>query len=171
MASPAGRGAQVRLDGDAQAAARGALGTTLAATIEAKRVLEYTGAVADGTTLDGSTRTGDAAEDELLGPAGTTAPVVILERVMAETLTATTIVAGAAAAVVQAASNSRKTLGLINTGANDAWFGWSSAVNASTGWPLYANGGGYGWALGEAPTGALYVYSTSGTTIIAKQGT
>lgn len=70
MASPAGRGAQVRLDGDAQAAARGGLGTPLAQTMEAKRVLEYTGAVADGTTRDGSTKTGTAAEDEVLAPAG-----------------------------------------------------------------------------------------------------
>lgn len=73
MASPAGRGAQVRLDGDAQAAARGALGQTLIATQEVKRVLEYTGAVADGSTRDGSTRTGAAADDEVLTPGGTAA--------------------------------------------------------------------------------------------------
>lgn len=70
MASPAGRGAQVRLDGDAQKAARGGLGGTLIATLEAKRLLEYTGAASDGATLDGSTRTGVAAEDEVLAPGG-----------------------------------------------------------------------------------------------------
>lgn len=70
MASPAGRGAQVRLDGDAQAAARGALGMRLQQTLEAKRVLEFTGAASDGQTPDGSTRTGIAAEDEVLAPGG-----------------------------------------------------------------------------------------------------
>lgn len=74
MPSPPGRGAQVRLDGTAQAAARGALGLPLAATIEAKRVLEFTGAAADGTTRDGSTHTGAAAADEVLTP-GAVAPV------------------------------------------------------------------------------------------------
>lgn len=70
MASPAGRGAQVRLDGDAQKAARGALGLPLPQTLEAKRLLEFAGTVADGTTLDGSTRTGTAAADEILEPGG-----------------------------------------------------------------------------------------------------
>ena len=70
MASPAGRGAQVRLDGDAQKAARGALGQPLIPTLEAKRVLEFTGIAADGTAPDGSTRTGAAAEDEVLAPGG-----------------------------------------------------------------------------------------------------
>jgi len=70
MSSPAGRGAQVRLDGAAQAAARGALSLSLAQTQEAKRQLEYAGAFADGTTLDGSTLTGIAAEDEVLTPGG-----------------------------------------------------------------------------------------------------
>lgn len=70
MASPAGRGAQVRLDGEAQAAARGAVFPTLAQTLEAKRLLEYAGAVGDGSTRDGSTLTGIAAEDEVLAPGG-----------------------------------------------------------------------------------------------------
>jgi hypothetical protein len=77
MASPAGRGAQVRLDGDAQAAARGATGQTLIATQEAKRALEYAGLVADGSTQDGSSRTGLAPDDELLVPAGTDVSTLI----------------------------------------------------------------------------------------------
>jgi hypothetical protein len=81
MASPKGRGAQVRLDGDAQAAARGALGLPLIATQEAKRVLEYDGVASDGATPDGATRAGIAAEDEVLAPAGvpvaTAGPTVV----------------------------------------------------------------------------------------------
>lgn len=172
MASIAGRGAQVRLDGDDQAAARGALAATLDGNTEAKRVLEFSGLAADGSTPDGSTLTGLAAEDEVLAGGGSSAsPIIILERVMAETLTTAAIVAAATAVAVQAASNQRKTLSVINTGANTAYFGWSSAVNAATGWPLYSGGGGYTWALGEAPPGAFYVFSTAGTAVVVKQGT
>jgi hypothetical protein len=70
MPSPAGRGAQVRLDGTAQAAARGGLGLPLLETSEAKRALELTGVSSDGATRDGSTRNGTAAEDEVLAPGG-----------------------------------------------------------------------------------------------------
>lgn len=70
MASPTGRGAQVRLDGDARKAARGALASSVEANRDAKRALELAGVVADGTTLDGSTWAGAAAEDEVLGSAG-----------------------------------------------------------------------------------------------------
>jgi hypothetical protein len=59
---------------------------------------------------------------------------------------------------------------LINPGAGDAFFGFASTVTAANGWPLYASGGGFTWALGEAPAGAIYVFSTAGTTIIAKEG-
>jgi hypothetical protein len=89
---------------------------------------------------------------------------------LTEALTATPIVAAATGAVVIAANANRKTLCLINPGAGDAFFGFASTVNAATGWPLYAGGGGFTWALGEAPTGAVYVFSTVGTTIIAKEG-
>lgn len=171
MASVAGRGAQVRLDGDDQAAARGALAGTLAENVEAKRLLEFSGIAPDGSTPDGSTTTGLPAEDEILGAVGDLSPIIILGRVMAETLATITVVAAATAVVAQAASNQRKTLGLVNTGAADAYFGWSSAVNAATGWPLYASGGGYTWGLGEAPPGAVYVFSPAGTTVVAKQGT
>lgn len=66
MASVAGRGAQVRLDGADQAAARGALASTLDGNVEAKRVLEFTGVFPDGSTPDGSSLDGDPAQDNLL---------------------------------------------------------------------------------------------------------
>jgi hypothetical protein len=69
MASPAGRGAQVILDGAAQAAARGATSSTITANAEAKRALELAGTVADGSTADGSTLTGLPAEDKVVAPA------------------------------------------------------------------------------------------------------
>lgn len=70
MASEAGRGAQVRLDGEARQLARGGVAARLAENLEAKRVLEAAGAVADGSRPDGSTATGLAAEDEVLVPGG-----------------------------------------------------------------------------------------------------
>jgi len=70
MASLGGRGAQVRLDGEQQRAARGGLAGTLPDNVERKRLLEFAGAVSDGTTPDGSARSGIAAEDEVLAPSG-----------------------------------------------------------------------------------------------------
>jgi hypothetical protein len=63
MASAAGRGAQVILDGDAQAAARGALSRDLRCNAAAKRALELQGVVPDGYQPDGSTITGTPADD------------------------------------------------------------------------------------------------------------
>jgi hypothetical protein len=71
MASPAGRGAQVRLDGDAQAAARGVSGGRLIDAIRQKQLLESSGVAADGNQPDGSTVTGLPAEDEVLARIGT----------------------------------------------------------------------------------------------------
>jgi len=70
MASIPGRGAQVRLDGDAQKLARGAGATRLVDSLEQKAALERAGISADGYTPDGSTVTGQAAEDEALTPGG-----------------------------------------------------------------------------------------------------
>ncbi len=57
-ATATGRGAQVVLDGDAQAAARGAYATTMRGNAAAKVALELAGIYADGSTPDGSTLTG-----------------------------------------------------------------------------------------------------------------
>jgi lysophospholipase L1-like esterase len=73
MASPLGRGAQVRLDGDAQARARGA-GGRLLDNIVLKEDLERDGLAADGNTPDGSTVTGQAARDEALITGGVALP-------------------------------------------------------------------------------------------------
>lgn len=70
MASLTGRGAQVRLDGEQQRAARGGLAGTLPDNVEQKRLLEFAGTVSDGSTPDGSARSGIAAEDEVLAPSG-----------------------------------------------------------------------------------------------------
>lgn len=70
MTSAAGRGAQVRLNGDEQAAARGALSRDYVTNARAKRVLEEAGLAADGTTADGSTATGVAADEGLMEPGG-----------------------------------------------------------------------------------------------------
>lgn len=69
MASPLGRGAQVILDGEAQAYARGA-GGRLLNNLVAKQALEYGGTVSDGNTPDGSTPLGSPADDYLLGQDG-----------------------------------------------------------------------------------------------------
>lgn len=76
----AGRGAQLLLDGAAQAAARGAAGSSVFANTDALRVLQLAGLVGDGNSQDGSSSTGLAAEDVLLSgpqawnlPTGTTA--------------------------------------------------------------------------------------------------
>lgn len=79
MASAAGRGAQVRLRGTHQAAARGSSGSRLIDNILAKRREEEEGRGSDGLTLDGSTSSGTAALDEVLTPAGLLAGVVIEE--------------------------------------------------------------------------------------------
>lgn len=70
----AGRGAQVVLDGDAQAAARGGKGDSQWANWEVKRALELAGLVADGSTPNGTTVTGAAPHDGAAGPAGPTGP-------------------------------------------------------------------------------------------------
>lgn len=70
------RGAQVRLTGQAQTAARGGLAGDIEGNTIAKKALEADGTVADGTTPDGSTRTGKPAPDvvvtEEARPGGTT---------------------------------------------------------------------------------------------------
>ena len=70
MASPLGRGAQVRLNAEQQAAARGAVGTTLAGNILAKQRVEDRGDFADGTEPDARPRPGVYALDEVLTPGG-----------------------------------------------------------------------------------------------------
>jgi hypothetical protein len=57
------RGAQVRLTGEAQTAARGGLGGSIEENTFAKKALEADGTVADGSTPDGSTLTGKPAAD------------------------------------------------------------------------------------------------------------
>lgn len=90
--------------------------------------------------------------------------------VASDTITVTPIVAGATAVAVVANNGSRKTLTLLNDGTNDAYYGFANTVTASTGMPLYAGGGGFSWGLGEADPRAIYVFSTAGTTIKAKEG-
>jgi hypothetical protein len=69
-ATATGRGAQVILDGDAQKAARGAYATTYGANARYLEDLQRNGIVADGVvTQDGTTRTGAAAADYLVGVA------------------------------------------------------------------------------------------------------
>jgi hypothetical protein len=70
MASEQGRGAQVRLDGEARQIARGGAGLRLIDSIVQKAALEAAGTVADGNRADGSTVTGTAADDEVLLPGG-----------------------------------------------------------------------------------------------------
>lgn len=60
------RGAQVRLTGDAQEAARGAFGTDTEHNTVIKRQLEQSGAVPDGLSPDGSTVTGEAPAEEVV---------------------------------------------------------------------------------------------------------
>ena len=57
------RGAQVRLTGEAQTAARGGLGGDIEANTMAKEALEADGTVADGYSVDGSTRSGKPPAD------------------------------------------------------------------------------------------------------------
>ncbi len=59
-ATATGRGAQVILDGDAQAAARGAYAATMDGNAGRMAALELAGTVPDGSTADGSTSTGGA---------------------------------------------------------------------------------------------------------------
>jgi lysophospholipase L1-like esterase len=67
-ATATGRGAQVILDGDAQRAARGAYANSYVANAMYLDSLARSGAVADGiTTPDGTTRSGTAASDYLIG--------------------------------------------------------------------------------------------------------
>jgi hypothetical protein len=65
-ATATGRGAQVLLTGAAQAAARGAAAPTMQGNLDAMSALMIAGYVADGTTPDGTTRTGQPAYDEVI---------------------------------------------------------------------------------------------------------
>jgi len=58
-------GAQVRLTGEARAAARGALAGSLEDNTKAKRALEARGVVADGYSADGTTVTGERQPDDV----------------------------------------------------------------------------------------------------------
>jgi len=58
-------GAQVRLTGEARAAARGALAGSLEDNTAAKRALEARGIVADGYSADGTTVTGERQPDDV----------------------------------------------------------------------------------------------------------
>jgi hypothetical protein len=110
-------------------------------------------------TLDGAGNPASAA---------TPLPVRNAAASLTDSITVTPIVANATAVVVAAANANRKTLVLMND-TNDAWYGYSSSVNAATGMPLQA-GSGFAWGLGEADPRAVYVFSTNGTTIRAKEG-
>jgi hypothetical protein len=65
-ATATGRGAQVILTGQAQAAARGAAAPTMAANLEVIRSLIASGVLADGTKPDGTTLTGQPAYDVVI---------------------------------------------------------------------------------------------------------
>jgi hypothetical protein len=69
-ATATGRGAQVILDGDAQKAARGAYAPTLVANSRYLESQQKSGAVADGSTPDGTTITGAPAEDYIVDAPG-----------------------------------------------------------------------------------------------------
>jgi len=60
------RGAQVRLEGDAQRVARGTFAATFAGNHEAMRNGHVAGTYPDGNRPDGSTRTGLAATEPML---------------------------------------------------------------------------------------------------------
>ena len=64
------RGAQVRLTGDAQEAARGGMGGDIVDNTLAKRTMEADGAVPDGLSPDGSTVTGAPPPDEVVTTEG-----------------------------------------------------------------------------------------------------
>jgi hypothetical protein len=68
-ATATGRGAQVILTTDAQAAARGGTAATLEGNTAIKRALELAGYAADGSTPDGTTLTGAPAYDPVIAPA------------------------------------------------------------------------------------------------------
>jgi hypothetical protein len=65
-ATATGRGAQVILTGQAQAAARGAAATTMRGNRDAMLTLIRSGVVGDGSTPDGTTLTGQPAYDEVI---------------------------------------------------------------------------------------------------------
>jgi hypothetical protein len=67
---PVSRGAQVILTGEAQAAARGGLSSTLEGNTLAKQKLENEGLVADGYGPDGSTSTGKPPADPVVTEQG-----------------------------------------------------------------------------------------------------
>lgn len=93
-----------------------------------------------------------------------------------ETLTPTTIVAGASAVPVIPANANRKTLEICNTGTGRIYYGYSTSVTESTGYPLESGGvvngqgGSKEWPLGSAPMGALYAFSAEGSTVIVVEG-
>jgi hypothetical protein len=64
------RGAQVRLTGEAQMAARGGMGGDIEDNTLVKKALEADGTVADGSTPDGSTLTGKPAPDVVVTTEG-----------------------------------------------------------------------------------------------------
>jgi hypothetical protein len=67
---PVSRGAQVRLTGEAQDAARGGLSSTMEGNVLAKQKLENDGLVADGYGPDGSTTSGKPPADPVVTEQG-----------------------------------------------------------------------------------------------------
>lgn len=60
------RGAQVRITGEAQEAARGGMGGDIVDNLVAKRALEADGSVPDGLSPDGTTQSGAPPADEVV---------------------------------------------------------------------------------------------------------
>lgn len=93
-----------------------------------------------------------------------------------ETLTATTLTAAATAVVIAAANTNRRTLSIMNTGTGTLYVGFANTVAAANGLPVapasgaLGQGGSYEWQAGFAPTGAIYAFSTAGTTCVVKEG-
>lgn len=66
------RGAQVRLTGEAQEAARGGMADDMEGNLIAKQAMEADGTVADGLSADGTTRTGEQQADVVVTQGGET---------------------------------------------------------------------------------------------------
>jgi hypothetical protein len=85
------------------------------------------------------------------------------------TQTAVALPANASTQVI-AANASRKTLAILNRGANDADLNVSGAAAVGQGILVPANGGGYVFDLGAVPSNAVQAISAAGTTLIVLEG-
>ena len=107
----------------------------------------------------------------LAAPPSVLNPLVVGSMPQAVTFSScgSTIVATNVPQLVVAMNAKRHYLVIDNSGTTQMELGIDQTVTATTGLPIFANGGGYEWAA-EVPTNTIYIVGTAGSQFMCWQG-